>query len=90
MFPDQLDNANVLYYTDRGHYGTIDTPSGEVGEEVAYLAVCTYPGSGGVYLLFCDSRYEVITDNLCDAIEDCLNARREAVWHRKGMIKWGS
>ena len=83
-FPDRLDNAEVLFYTDRGRYGTIDTPTGKTGEAAAYLAACVYPGGGGVYLFLCNERYEVITDSLYDTIAECLTARRGIVWHRKG------
>ena len=89
MFPDCLDNANVLFHTDRGNYGTIARTSGGAGWQVAYLAVCAYPDSQGVYLFFCDERYDVMTDSLYTSLEECLSSRQGLCWHRKEGRPWG-
>ena len=38
MFPTELDNAKVLYYTPRDDYGAITYPSGEVADLSITLA----------------------------------------------------
>ena len=83
MFPDQLDGANVLLYTDRGSYGAVADSGGGEGWPVVYLAVCAYPGDGGVYLFLCGDGYEVITDSLYTSVEECLSARGQGVTWRK-------
>ena len=44
MFPNTLDNAKVLYYTD-----------GKVADYIKYLAICKYQNRKEEYYLFrCD------------------------------------
>lgn len=45
MFPTELDNAKVLYYTPQDDYGAIKYPNGEVADYYHYLAICTYSKS---------------------------------------------
>lgn len=87
IFPNQLDNANVLLYTDKGDYGTVDYTDGRIHQYVQYLAICSYPDALGYYLFFCNDNYDVITDDFCDSIEQCkeiANSRKkDIVWKEK-------
>ena len=84
-FPDILDGAAVLEFSDRGNYGTVEGD----GRVVRYLAICRYAGGTRYYLFFCAGRgggYDVITDDLCESLESCkASAARfgDVVWHKK-------
>ena len=54
MFPAELDNAKVLYYTPQDDYGAIYYPNGEVADYYHYLAICTYSQKDEYYLFCCD------------------------------------
>ena len=84
-FPDILDGAAVLEFSDRGNYGTVEGD----GRAVRYLAVCQYAWDIRYYLFLCAGRgcgYDVITDDLCESLESCkASAARfgDVVWHKK-------
>lgn len=86
MFPDYLDGAKVLEYTEPGYFGSItdyDDDGNPFEREVRYLAICAYPGHKGCYLFYCDKDYAVITDDYGDHTEDCKYSHPEAVWQVK-------
>lgn len=84
-FPNVLDGAVVLEYSDGGNYGTIEGDP----REIRYLAVCRYGGDPGHYLFFCtgsDGGYDVVIDDLFGSVEECrASAARfgDVVWHKK-------
>lgn len=84
MIPSELDNAKVIFYTDKDFFGTVNYTTGEVFENICYLAICAYPNATDFYLFYCNGEFEVITDTLCDSIEDCM----EIANHRKNDIAW--
>lgn len=92
MFPEILDNAEVLFYTPKGNYGKLYFDTGEVAAEFAYLAICKYKDTRGYYLFMCNEEYEVETDMLMDSIDECMNAvingssMQEIEWIRKGLF----
>ena len=58
MFPDYLDGAKVLEYTDRGHYGFVtgfnedDLP---IEKEICYYAIAQYEKYlDSFYIFFCN------------------------------------
>ncbi len=73
-FPAILDNAKVLYYTDRGDYGAVYWDNGTIAEQISYLAVCIYDSGHGAYLFGCNDSFDVVADSLCDSVEECLKA----------------
>ena len=84
-FPDRLDDATVLEFSEFGNFGRIkgdDRP-------VRYFAICQYPNDVGYYLFFCaghDYDYDVIIDDLEETIEMCKKRASKCgnvVWHRK-------
>lgn len=79
MFPKVLDNAKVLWYTDRGDYGPVFYTTGEPCDRQAYFAICQYAGSSGCYLFSCNAAFEVLTDFPCDTAEECK--QHAARWH---------
>ena len=86
MFPDYLDGAKVLEYTDPGDFGIIvdyDGDSLPLAREVRYLAICAYTGDAARYLFSCDSDYAVIGDACCDTTAECKDIHPHAVWHPK-------
>ena len=86
MFPDYLDGAKVLEYTDPGDFGIIEDYDDDglpLAREVRYLAVCAYTGDMARYLFSCDSDYAVIGDACCDTTAECKDIHPHAVWHPK-------
>ena len=78
MFPSILDSAKVLYYTTGGHYGDLYLTTGEIEDRIVYRAVCQYPDDNKYYLFGCNAKYEVITDWLCDSLQEALQAAQDS------------
>ncbi len=75
MFPEKLDDAEVLFHTSKDDFGTIYDTTGEVFGYARYLAICKYQNTSGEYYLFqVSDSYEVIGDYLCDSIDACMEA----------------
>ncbi len=85
MFPAELDNAKVLYYTPQDDYGVIRYPSGEVADYYRYLAICTYSRDGEYYLFCCNENYEVVSDWPEHSIEKCMEVAASSY---KENIQW--
>jgi hypothetical protein len=85
MFPKELDNAKVLYYTPQDHYGAIRYPNGEVADYYHYLAICTYSKSNEYYLFCCNENYEVVSDWFDSSIDRCMQM---AALSYKENIQW--
>ena len=67
-FPDRLDNADVLEFSNLGNWETIK------GDDriVRYFAICQYPGDSKYYLFFCAGQeydFDVIIDDLEESID---------------------
>ena len=74
MFPNYLDNAKVLEYTEKGHFGIItdyDEDNNPIEKELCYFAIAQYEGDCSFYLFGCDDTYEVLTDSLWNSPEEC-------------------
>lgn len=84
-FPDQLDHADVIEFSDAGEFGTIQGDD----QEIEHFAICQYEGDRGYYLFYCAGRgagFDVITDSLEKSIEECKRIAAqhgEVVWHKK-------
>ena len=85
MFPTELDNAKVLYYTPLGNYGSIRYPNGEGADYYHYLAICAYPDDNNYYLFCCNEDYEVVCDCLVRSIEECMEVAAQSY---KENIYW--
>lgn len=73
MFPIELDNAKVLYYTPQDNYGHIYYENGDIAEHIKYLAICQYLIQNEEYYLFsCDENYEVVGDSVWSSINECM------------------
>ena len=72
MFPIKLDGAIVLYYTSQDDYGYSIFPNGEIADHYRYLAICKYTKNDKYYLFCCDENYEVVSDMLCNSVEECM------------------
>ena len=86
MFPDYLDGAKVLEYTDAGHFGFItdyDDDDNPYEREICYLAICAYTGDPSRYLFYCDRYFEVISDFCGDSAAGYKDSCPDAVWHAK-------
>ena len=62
-FPDRLDNAEVLEFSNFGSFGTIKGDD----RTIRYFAICQYPGDSKYYLFFCAGQeydFDVIIDDL--------------------------
>ena len=76
MFPRYLDGAKVLEYTIKQHfsYFTDYTETGTpVEKEICHYAICKYENDHHFYLLGCDCHFDVLTDDLYCAVQDCKN-----------------
>ena len=85
MFPRELDDAKVLYYSSRGEFGTLNDATGEIVEHCNYFAICKYENDDSCYLFCCNDQYEVISDWLLEDIEACMNTAtlhaNNVIWH---------
>ncbi len=73
MFPEKLDGAEVMLYTPKGDFGKLYYTTGEVFDYAKYLAICKYPDTSNEYYLFKVSEsFEVISDYLCNSIDECV------------------
>ena len=85
MFPAELDNAKVLYYTPYDDYGAIKYPNGEVADYYHYLAICSYSRDDEYYLFCCNENYEVVSDWIDSSIEKCMEVAASSY---KENIQW--
>ena len=84
-FPDRLDNADVLEFSNLGNWETIK------GDDriVRYFAICQYPGDSKYYLFFCAGQeydFDVIIDDLEESIDICKERALQygdVIWHKK-------
>ena len=84
-FPDRLDNADVLEFSNLGNWETIK------GDDriVRYFAICQYPGDSKYYLFFCAGQeydFDVIIDDLEESIDICkerVSQYGDVTWHKK-------
>ena len=84
-FPDRLDNADVLEFSNLGNWETIK------GDDriVRYFAICQYPGDSKYYLFFCAGQeydFDVIIDDLEESIDICkerVSQYGDVIWHKK-------
>ena len=61
-----------MYYTPPGHYGDLYLTTGELEDHIVYRAVCQYPDDHKYYLFGCNEEYEVVTDWLCDSLQEAM------------------
>lgn len=88
MFPDYLDGAKVLEYTEAGHFGCImdyDDNGNPYEREIRYLAIAAYAGSSARYLFLCDQDFDVIFDHCGEPSSDFKWKYPGAVWHTKNQ-----
>lgn len=86
MFPDFLDGAKVLEYTENGHFGFItdyDEDGNPFEREIRYLALCAYTGHDGCNLFYCDADFDVISDAYGDSAAELKNCYPEEIWLEK-------
>ena len=84
MFPNYLDGARVRYYTNEDHFGIVDYNNGEKIISIHYLTICSYANEEGFYLLFCDEKYNVVSDYFFDSVEECKEVAKKS----KENIEW--
>ena len=90
MFPDYLDGARVLEYTNKGHFGFFtdyDEHDNPVVKEICYYAVAHYPdGTGSFYIFSCAENFEVLCDGSLYTLEQCKACQdlpEGTVWYKK-------
>lgn len=71
MFPVFLDNAEVLLYSPKGYYETLNYTTGDIAAHISYYAIAKYLNGKRYYLFGCNEKHEVETDYLSDSIEEC-------------------
>jgi len=84
VFPEKIGGAKVLYYTDKDDFGVVANADGSDAENICYLAICQYDHDPGYYLFLCNEKYEVVSDDLWDSVEQCFELAR----YRKDRIIW--
>ena len=77
MFPNQLDGANVLYYTDKGNYGTVKYENGKIAHRIFYIAICQYNDDKDYYLFLCDESLDVVSDSVWSSLEQCMSIAKQ-------------
>jgi len=88
MFPDYLDGAKVIEYSQQVSIAIIADPWDDENsaseKEVCYVAICQYDGSTQFNLFWCDAEFNVLQDWLCYSEEECKsNCRSDIVWLQK-------
>lgn len=89
MFPDNLEGAKVIEYTERGNYGFVVDPWNDekkMKKEVCYIAICRYEDGEGFNVFWCDEEYRVLQDWLWSSVEECKQMHEEAedaLWYKK-------
>ena len=71
-FPETLDDARVLYYTQQDNYGTVRYSTGEIADYIRYLVICKYENDAQYYLFGCNAEYEVVSDSPLESVEQCM------------------
>lgn len=77
-FPTMLDNASVLYYTPENCYGEVYYTTGELAENIRYLAICKYEDDASFYLFGCNADYEVVSDSPWMSVEECMRIAKNS------------
>jgi hypothetical protein len=82
-FPRMLDNARVLYCSDRGMFDPICYVGGGIAHNVYYFAICKYDNDGAYYVFSVDENLEVVGDSCWDSVETCMEVmeRYGVEWH---------
>ncbi len=84
MFPEELDGAKVLHFTDKADFGPLEE-EGKSDRAISYLAIAQKPGDPACYLMLCDAAYAVIADHCFPAVEWCKTMAEmrypDIVWH---------
>ncbi len=70
MFPEELDGAKVLHFTDKADFGVLEE-EGQRDRTISYLAIAQKSGDPAYYLILCDAAYAVIADHRFPAVEWC-------------------
>ena len=70
MFPEELDGAKVLWFTDKADFGPLEE-EGQRDRTISYLAIAQKSGDPAYYLILCDAAYAVIADHRFPAVEWC-------------------
>ena len=86
MFPDYLDGAKVLEYTEAGHFGFIadyDDAGNPYEREIRYLAICAYTGHDRYCTFSCDEDCDVISDALWDSVAQIKDSYPHVTWLEK-------
>lgn len=71
-FPKLLDNASILYQTPENCYGEIYYTTGELAEQILYLAIYKYENDTSYYLFGCNADQEVVSDSPWKSVEECM------------------
>ena len=77
-FPEILDGARVLYYTQQNYYGTVDYPNREIADYICYLVICKYENDAQYYLFGCNADYEVVSDSPWESVEQCMSIAKNS------------
>ena len=70
MFPEELDGAKVLHFTDKADFGVLEE-EGQRDRTISYLAIAQKSGDPAYYLILCDAAYAVIADHRFPAVAWC-------------------
>ena len=73
-FPDRLDGAKVLFYTEENDFGVVRYTTGEIAAHIKYLAICRYDNDGTYYLFKCNEQIEVEADQDHASLDECMHS----------------
>ena len=85
MFPQEIDGAKVLFYTDKTDFGIVADADGKEEKAISYLAIAQKKEDPAYYLMLCDADFALITDHAFPAMEWCKTMAGirypDIVWH---------
>lgn len=93
MFPNYLDGARVLFYSQKDVFGKVNYSTGEKYSDIKYLAICRYGNNKEYYLFSCNEDFEVVGDFSFDSVEECKevagnsNKGKDIIWTEKTQSK---
>ena len=76
-FPDRLDNAKVLFYTEENDFGVLRYTTGEIAARYRFLAICKYDKEDIYYLFKCNGQFEVEMDQDYHTLDACMRSVAE-------------
>lgn len=92
IFPKKIEKGTVLFYTNKGWYGSVPTPpSGIPTYKITYVAISSFDGESEFHLCFLDDSFKVIDFISFASVKECMElAKSSTKALETDDIKWNS